>query len=72
MNHNHPNHMWIMLVACGGAFLLTLILPAIGVSKNWSSGLAIGAMIGLHLLMMRRHSTSKPNTLNEKGRCHGK
>lgn len=55
MSHNSSGHMWVMLLACGGAFLLILVLPVIGLSKNWSVGISIAFMIGLHLLMMRGH-----------------
>ena len=53
---NHTNHMWMMALACGGALLLILVLPLFGLSKNWSVGIAIAVMIGLHLWMMRGHS----------------
>lgn len=56
MSHNPTNHMWMMALACGGALLLILMLPLIGLSKNWSVGISIAAMIGLHLLIMRGHS----------------
>ncbi len=49
-------HMIMMAIACGGAFLLILVLPIIGLSKNWSAGISIAFMIGLHLWIMRRHS----------------
>ena len=45
-----------MAIACGGAFLLILVLPFLGISKNWSVGIAITVMVGLHLLMMRDNS----------------
>ncbi len=72
---NHLNHMWIMILACGGAFLLILILPPLGISKGWSSGIAVAVMIGLHLLMMRGHSGqgnhSEHNSKKQKGgSCH--
>lgn len=56
MKHDHSSHMWMMAVACGGALLLILVLPLFGLSKNWSVGISIAAMVGLHLLMMRGHS----------------
>ena len=56
MSHNHSNHMWMMALACGGALLLILVLPLIGLSKNWSVGISIAVMVGLHLWMMRGHS----------------
>ena len=56
MGHEHANHMWLMALACGGAFLLILVLPLIGISKNYSTGAAIAVMIGLHLWMMKGHS----------------
>ena len=56
MSHNHSNHMWLMAIACGGALLLLLVLPLIGLSKNWSVGISIAVMVGLHLWMMRGHS----------------
>ncbi|MEK6830381.1 MAG: hypothetical protein AABY15_09780 [Nanoarchaeota archaeon] len=56
MGHNHSSHMWLMAIACGGALLLILVLPFLGISKNWSFGIAITVMVGLHLLMMRDHS----------------
>jgi len=58
MKHNNTTHMWMMVIACGGALLLILVLPLIGLSKNWSFGIAVAVMIGLHLLMMRGHSDS--------------
>jgi len=48
--------MWMMAIACGGALLLILVLPILGLSKNWSVGISIAFMIGLHLWMMRGHS----------------
>ncbi len=56
MKHNNMSHMLMMALACGGAFLLVLALPLLGLSKSWSAGIAIAAMIGLHLWMMRGHS----------------
>jgi len=56
MNHQNTSHMGMMILACGGAFLLLLVLPLIGLSKNWSTGISIAVMIGLHLWMMRGHS----------------
>lgn len=56
MTHNHANHMWMMVLACGGAFLLILVLPLLGLSKNWSVGISIAFMVVLHLWMMRGHS----------------
>ena len=50
------NHMWMMVLACGGALLLILVLPLLGLSKNWVIGIAISVMIGLHLWMMKGHS----------------
>ena len=44
-----------MVLACGGAFLLILVLPILGLSKNWSVGISIAVMVGLHLWMMRGH-----------------
>ena len=75
MEHNHSNHMWMMILACGGAFLLILILPFFGLSKNWSVGIAIIAMVGLHFLMMKGHSNNNSNKGKMKkelkgGSCH--
>ena len=53
---NHKNHMWIMALACGGALLLILVLPLIGLSKNLSVGISMAVMIGMHLWMMQGHS----------------
>lgn len=58
--------MWMMALACGGALVLVLILPLFGVSKNWSLGISIAVMVGLHLWMMRGHS-DKDNHKNHKG-----
>ncbi|MDO8460284.1 MAG: hypothetical protein Q7S74_04200 [Nanoarchaeota archaeon] len=70
MNHeeknNHTSHMWMMVFACGGAFLLILVLPLFGVSKNWSTGIAIVVMVGLHLLMMRGHSGYSHSEHNQR------
>lgn len=62
----NSNHAWLMIVACGGALLLTLVLPLFGVSQNWSVGIALVAMIGLHLWMMRSHSNHR-NHNDHKG-----
>ena len=62
---NHMSHMWLMVFACGGALLLLLVLPLLGISKNLSAGIAFAVMIGLHLLMMRSHS--KHNHEKTKG-----
>ena len=69
MGHNGFSHMWIMVLACGGAFLLILILPLLGISKNWSTGVAIVVMIGLHLLMMRNNSGHN-HEKQKVGSCH--
>jgi len=50
------SHGLLMALACGGALLLILVLPLLGLSKNLSTGIAFAVMIGLHLLMMRGHS----------------
>ncbi len=55
MRHDQTNHMWMMVLACGGAFLLLLVLPLIGLSKNWSVGISITVMVIIHLWMMRGH-----------------
>ena len=66
MNHEHKSHMWIMALACGGGLLLTFVLPFFGLSKNWSFGIAIVAMISLHLLLMRDpHENHKNRGKNE-------
>lgn len=56
MKHNISSHMWLMVLACGGALLLILVLPLIGLSKNWSFGISIAVMVGLHLWMILGHS----------------
>ena len=55
MKHENASHMWMMALACGGALLLLLVLSLVGISKNWSIGISIAVMIGLHLWMMRGH-----------------
>ena len=55
------SHMWLMALACGGAFLLILILPLFGLSQNWTVGIAIAVMIILHLVMMKGHSHDHTN-----------
>ncbi|MDO8622945.1 MAG: hypothetical protein Q7R52_01760 [archaeon] len=67
MEHNHTSHMWMMLIACGGALLLILILPIIGLSKNWSVGISIVVMIGSHFWMMRGNSCQDNNHKKHKG-----
>jgi len=67
MGHNHSNHMWMMALACGGALLLILVLPFFGLSKNWSSWIAIGVMVVLHLWMMRGHSDHNHTSHKEHG-----
>ena len=70
MKHN-SNHMWMMIVICGGAFLLIIVLPFLGISKNWSAGIAVAVMVGLHLLMMRDHSKHyNHNKEKKEGSCH--
>ena len=54
--HDHSSHKWLMILACGGALLLIFVLPLFGLSKNWSAGISVAVMIGLHLWMMRGHS----------------
>ena len=71
MSHNHTGHMRMMIIACGGAFLLIFVLPLFGVSEGWSAGIAVVAMIGLHLLMMRGRSANNAHT-NDARRYHGK
>ena len=56
MKNKHTSHKWIMVLACGGALLLILVLPLIGLSQNFAAGIAIAVMICLHLWMMRGHS----------------
>ena len=70
--NNHTNHMWIMALSCGVAFLLILVLPLIGLSKNWSFGIAFTVMVGLHLWMMKGHSHNHSNKdkTKEGGSCH--
>ncbi len=68
MKHDNTSHMWLMFLSCGGAFLLILVLPLFGLSKNWSVGIAIAVMIGLHLWMMRGHSNhSHPENKKHNG-----
>lgn len=66
MEHDHSNNMWLMLLACGGAFLLILVLPIMGFPGTWSAGIAILAMVGLHAWMMKGHS--KHSNSEEPGR----
>ncbi|MEK6858996.1 MAG: hypothetical protein AABX53_03755 [Nanoarchaeota archaeon] len=61
MKHDRTSHMWMMVLACGGVFLLILVLPFIGLSKNWSIGVSIAFMVVLHLWMMREHSNHDPH-----------
>ncbi|MEK6829977.1 MAG: hypothetical protein AABY15_07715 [Nanoarchaeota archaeon] len=61
------NHMWLMALACGGAFLLILVLPLFGLARNWSTGIGIFAMVVLHLWMMKGHSHNHSNHTTEKG-----
>ena len=56
MKYDNSNHMWMMALGCGGAVVLIFILPLIGLSKNWSIGIAVFAMIGCHIWMMKEHS----------------
>ena len=65
MKNENANHMWMMTIACGGAFLLFLVLPLVGLSKNWSVGISIAVMAGLHLWMMKGHSNN--NYTKHKG-----
>ncbi len=54
--HDHTNHMWTMALACGSALLLFFALPFFGISRNWTTGIALAAMIVLHVWMMRGHA----------------
>ena len=68
MGSNHTNHMWMMVIACGGALLLILLLPLLGISKGWSSGIAISLMIILHLwMMMKGHSNHSNHKEHNRG-----
>ncbi|MEK6893130.1 MAG: hypothetical protein AABX07_02910 [Nanoarchaeota archaeon] len=58
---NHANHFWMMALACGGAFLLILVLPIIGLSQKWSIGIGLAAMIILHVWMMKKDHFSNEN-----------
>lgn len=69
MSHTHNNHIWMMALACGGALLLILVLPFLGISKNWSTIIAIGLMVVLHLWMMRGHSGKN---LGKRDKLNGK
>jgi hypothetical protein len=66
------NHMWLMILACGGAFLLILVLPFFGLSRSWSAGVGIFVMVGLHLWMMKGHSHNHNHLSNKrmKGGLH--
>lgn len=66
MTHDHSNHMWTMALACGGALLLILVLPLIGLSQSWAVGIAIVVMVIMHLWMMKGHLTT-----NHKGHKRG-
>ena len=63
-------HMWTMIIACGGALLLVLVLPLIGLSDNWSLGISISVMVGLHLWMMKGHSNHSSPKHSKGGNCH--
>lgn len=67
MGHNHTSHMWMMAIACGGALLLILVLPIFGLSRNWSAGISIVFMVGLHLWMMRGHSEHSHHEKHKEG-----
>ena len=56
MKDNHISHVLLMALACGGAVLLIVVLPFLGLPKNWSVGIAIAAMMLLHVWMMKEHS----------------
>ncbi len=56
MGHSNSNHLWVMVFACVGAFLLILVLPIIGLSQDLVAGIAIAAMIIAHIWMMQGHS----------------
>ena len=69
MKNNHTSHMWLMVLACGGALLLILVLPLLGFSKNWSVGIAIATMVIMHLWMMKSHSHNhSDHTINKGGK----
>lgn len=63
MKNNHTSHMWIM----AGALLLILVLPLLGLSKNWSVGIAIATMVIMHLWMMKGHSNNHFDNAINKG-----
>jgi Flp pilus assembly protein TadB len=67
MSSNHTNHALLMIVACGGALILTLVLPLWGIPQNWSVGIALVVMIGLHFWMMGRHSNHHNNDAHKGG-----
>ena len=66
MKSENTRHMWMMALACGGALLLILVLPFFGLSKNWSVGISVVVMVGLHLWTMRGHSDHKHNDRIQK------
>ena len=53
------SHGLLMALACGGALLLILVLPLLGLSKNLSTGIAFAVMIGLHLWIIQGHTKCK-------------
>lgn len=55
--------MWIMV----GALLLILVLPLLGLSKNWSVGIAIATMVIMYLWMMKGHSNNHFDNAINKG-----
>ena len=65
--NNDIKHTGLMVLACGGALLLILVLPLIGLSKNWSVGISISMMVGLHLWMMRGHLDYNHSHKKQKG-----
>lgn len=68
---NRLDSMWLMILSCGAAFLLVIILPYFGFSSNWSLGIAMGVMIGLHVLMMKNHGHVHNSSQKQKGgSCH--
>lgn len=52
---NNMNHLIIMGLVCFGALGLILVLPMLGFSKGWATGISLVLMIGMHLWMMRGH-----------------
>jgi hypothetical protein len=53
-DENKIKHAMHMALCCIVPMILIALLPLVGVSKGWSFGIGLTAMIVMHLFMMKK------------------